>query len=76
MTLLASLFDDKILFFAIRSKILTPFLISSFLIFISGKPDANEPPSKVSLAVCAAFLPILRHEEFLSLRLLIKSLNY
>ena len=67
MTLLASLFDDKILLFAIRSKIFIPFLISSFLIFISGKPDANVPPSKVSLAVCAAFFAIFHHEEFLLL---------
>ena len=51
MTLLASLFDDKILLLTIRSKIFIPFLISSFLILISGKPDANVPPSKVSLAV-------------------------
>ena len=54
MTLLASLFEDKILLFAIKSKIFIPSLIS-FLIFISGNPDAAVPPSKVSLAVCAAF---------------------
>ena len=51
ITLRASLFEDKILFFEIKSKILIPFLISLDLIIISGKPELSPLPSKVSLAV-------------------------
>ena len=51
----ASLLEDKILFFEIKSKILTPCSTSLNLIVISGKPELSSPPSKVSLAVFSAF---------------------
>mgnify|MGYP001225246961 CR=1 FL=1 len=54
IALRASLFEDKILFFEIKSKILIPFSTSSDLIFISGRPELSLPRSKVSLAVFSA----------------------
>ena len=54
ITLLASLLEDKILFFEIKSKILIPFFTSLILILISGKSIPMPPFSKVSLAVCSA----------------------
>ena len=53
---LASLLEDKILKFAIKSKMLNPFSISSDLISISGKSDPTPPSSNVFLAVSSAFL--------------------
>ena len=59
MALRASLFDDKILFFAIRSKILIPFSSCSDSILISGNSDPIPPFLNVSLAVCSAFFEAL-----------------
>ena len=53
---LASLFEDKILKFAIKSKMFTPFSISSDFIWISGKSEPIPPSSNVFLAVVSAFL--------------------
>ena len=76
IALLASLFEGKILLFAIKSKIFTPFLISLDLILISGKSAPKPPLSKVSLAVCSAFLEASHHEVFWWPHLLIKFLSY
>ena len=55
IALRASLFEDKILLFAIKSKILIPFLTSLGLILITGKSEPRPPSANVSLAVCSAF---------------------
>ena len=54
IALLASLLEDKILFFEIKSKIFTPFFISLIFTLISGKSIPNPPFLNVSLAVCSA----------------------
>ena len=56
IALLASLFEDNILFSDIISKILIPFFILTVLISISGKAAPIPPLSNVSEAVCSAFL--------------------
>ena len=65
INLLASLFDEIILFFDKKSKKINTFFNSSNFILFLARFKLNPFPSKVSFAVCSAFFDAAFHVEFL-----------